>query len=82
MGLSNIVQVLRDQGGDMSKTRVQLDMSERAVEQLDALRDRLDAASRAEVVRRALKLLDAATADGAEIVLRAAGQPDRVLVVT
>lgn len=53
----------------------------RSVEQLDGLRDRLGAASRAEVIRRALNLLDVATTGGGDVVLRGIDGTERVLVV-
>ena len=42
----------------VSKTRVQLDLSPRAVERLNELKDKTEAASYAEVVKNALKLYD------------------------
>lgn len=43
------------------KIRVQFDFTEGAVSNLDALVERLDGASRAEIVRRAIRLLDETT---------------------
>jgi hypothetical protein len=40
------------------KTRVQLDLSPRAVERLNDLKDKTEAASYAEVIKNALKLYD------------------------
>lgn len=42
----------------MKKQRLQFDFSQDAVEQLDELVGRVQASSRAEVIRRALMLLD------------------------
>jgi hypothetical protein len=57
----------------MDKKRLQFDFSERALEQLDKLVELTDAASRAEVVRRALQVynrLVQAEANGAEVLLQ------------
>ena len=59
------------------KTRVQLELTQSMTELLDSLKSRLEARSRAEVVRRALKLLDDVSQnrvvirkeDGTEMVL-------------
>ncbi len=54
------------------KVRLQLDVSPAAAEQLEVLRARLDASSKAEVIRRAVQLLDYASANfaGGTIVYR------------
>ena len=41
---------------ELTKHRVQIDMSSRALNQLDEIRKRIDAGSRAEVVRNALRV--------------------------
>lgn len=43
------------------KLRLQLDVTPAAIARIDALQVRLDAGSRAEVVRRALRMLDLVT---------------------
>lgn len=56
-----------------NKTRLQFDFTQEAVDHLEELRSRMDAASKAEVVRRALRLLDYAVTSssrGGELVLR------------
>jgi hypothetical protein len=66
----------------MVKRRLQFDFSEDAVTRLDELATRLDASSRAEVVRRALLLLDRvmdAEKAGGTVLVRAHGK-DRELV--
>jgi hypothetical protein len=57
------------------RIRLQFDFSPMEVERIDALKDALDAASRAELIRRSLKLMEfAITArKGAHLILR---QPD------
>ena len=57
----------------MSKVRLQFDFTSEAVDGLDEIKERLGAGSRAEVIRRALRLLDYATNDdnkGRTLVLR------------
>lgn len=62
------------------KVRLQFDFTEAAVGDLDELTERLGAASRAETVRRALRLLDEVTREmerGKRLVLRGeSGEPD------
>ena len=62
--------------GMSDKNRVQFDFTKEALDHLDALRVKLDAASRAEVIRRALRLLDYAIVQkeqGFKLVIR---EPD------
>jgi hypothetical protein len=57
-------------------TRVQLELPPQAMERLQRLKERLEAASYAEVVRGALRLLETLADErdkGAEILLRRAG---------
>ena len=67
----------------MKKRRLQFDFSEEAVQRLDFLVEELDAASRAEVIRRALELLDQlnyAYPKG-EVFLRSPDQQDKKILV-
>ena len=52
------------------KHRVQLDFSTRTVSQLDDLVKKLDASSRAEVLRMALNLLDRKMGEGTTIMIK------------
>ena len=57
----------------MEKRRLQFDFSDEAVQRLDKLAVDLDASSRAEVVRRALALLDRlveAEKSGGKVLIR------------
>lgn len=57
----------------IDKVRLQFDFSKEAVEKLDELKDRLGASSRAEVIRRALALMDRVSSSsqaGAEITIQ------------
>jgi hypothetical protein len=45
--------------GDRATTRVQLEMPPQAMERLQRLKERMEAASYAEVIRNALRLLEA-----------------------
>jgi len=57
----------------MEKQRLQFDFSKPAVKRLDQLVNRLGAASRAEVIRRALELIDLismAKAKKSEIIIK------------
>ncbi len=58
------------------RTRVQLDFTQRTMNQLKRLQDRLDASSRAEVIRKALNHLDAIVSlidEGAKISVKRPG---------
>jgi len=61
--------------------RLQLDVSPAMRDLIDALRDRVDAGSRAEVVRRALNLLHHATDPKGKLVLVAPDGSERILTV-
>lgn len=66
----------------MNKHRLQFDFSESATKRLDELVDKFQASSRAEVVRKALVLLEhvaKAQADGAEIIIRLDGKEREIL---
>ena len=55
------------------KVRLQFDFNQEAVEKLDELKERLGASSRAEVIRRALALMDRVSTSsraGAEITIK------------
>lgn len=55
------------------KIRLQFDFNQEAVEKLDELKERLGASSRAEVIRRALALMDRVSTSsqaGAEITIK------------
>ncbi|HWR97290.1 MAG TPA: ribbon-helix-helix protein, CopG family [Candidatus Methanoperedens sp.] len=57
----------------IDKVRLQFDFSQEAVDKLDELKDRLGASSRAEVIRRALALMDRVSTSsqaGAEITIK------------
>ncbi len=47
------------EAGERSTTRVQLEMPPQAMERLQKLKDRIEAASYAEVIRNALRLFEA-----------------------
>lgn len=51
---------------DMRKTRVQLDLSPTAVERLNALKAKTEAASYTEVVKNALRIYEALIAESGE----------------
>ena len=62
-------------GGERSTTRVQLEMPPQAMDRLQRLKERTEAASYAEVIRNALRLFEALVeehAKGAEFALRRA----------
>ena len=61
--------------GERSTTRVQLEMPPQAMERLQKLKDRVEAASYAEVIRNALRLFEALVDEhekGAEFSLKRA----------
>lgn len=61
--------------GDRATTRVQLEMPPQAMERLQKLKDRTEAASYAEVIRNAMRLYEALVEEhekGAELSLRRA----------
>ena len=61
--------------GERSTTRVQLEMPPQAMERLQKLKDRIEAASYAEVIRNALRLFEALVDEhekGAEFSLKRA----------
>ncbi len=63
------------QAGERTTTRVQLEMPPQAMERLQRLKDRTEAASYAEVIRNALRLFEALFEEhekGAEFSLRKA----------
>ena len=65
------------------KRRLQFDFTPGAVEQLDALQERLGASTRAEVVRKALALLDhtvQAQEKGGALVVRTPDGREKELV--
>jgi hypothetical protein len=67
----------------MSKYRFNLELSDKAKEQLDELQRRTDAATLTEVIRRALSVYDALqrhTSDNWELVLRKKGIEKPVLL--
>src|ERR1700736_4674217 len=64
------------QNGDRSTTRVQLEMPPQAMERLQRLKERTEAASYAEVIRSALRVFEALVAErdaGAEFSLKKPG---------
>lgn len=61
------------------KHRLQLDLSPAALETLDQMKKRLDAPTRAEVVRRALHLLDYVSARRGSVVLRGEDGVERII---
>ncbi len=61
------------ENGDRSTTRVQLELPPQAMERLQRLKEKTEAASYAEVIRNALRLLEALVDEhekGAEFTLR------------
>jgi hypothetical protein len=65
-----------------NKKRLQFDFAQPAVERLDFLVDKLNATSRAEVVRRALELLDSLLEwknNGGEVVLKSKNGEEKYL---
>ena len=61
------------ESGDRSTTRVQLELPPQAMERLQRLKEKTEAASYAEVIRNALRLLEALVDEhekGAEFTLR------------
>ena len=63
------------ENGERSTTRVQLEMPPQAMERLQKLKDRIEAASYAEVIRNALRLFEALVDEhekGAEFSLKRA----------
>ena len=61
--------------GERATTRVQLEMPPQAMERLQKLKDRIEAASYAEVIRNALRLFEALVVEhekGAEFSLKRA----------
>ena len=69
----------------MDKMRMQFEFSPEAARRLDELVESTHAASRAEVVRRALLLMDrivrSTDVDGVEVVLRSKDGSERILVL-
>ena len=66
------------------KVRLQFDFSSEAAEHMEEIRRRLDAGSKAEVMRRALRLLDYVTSgvlEGGEFVLRDSDGRERILEI-
>ena len=64
------------EAGERATTRVQLEMPPQAMERLQKLKDRTEAASYAEVIRNALRLFEALVDEhekGAEFSLKRAG---------
>lgn len=65
-----------DGSAERASTRVQLEMPPQAMERLQRLKERTEAASYAEVIRNALRLFEALIAEhekGAEFALRQPG---------
>ena len=63
-------------GGERSTTRVQLEMPPQAMDRLQRLKERTEAASYAEVIRNALRLFEALIAEhekGTEFALKQPG---------
>src|SRR5215831_21271125 len=63
------------EGGERSTTRVQLEMPPQAMERLQRLKDKTEAASYAEVIRNALRLFEALVEEhekGSEFALKRA----------
>jgi hypothetical protein len=52
--------------------RVQFDFTDAKIRQVEAVRKRIEAASSAEVVRRAINLLDVATQPNTQVLIRMA----------
>ena len=64
------------------KKRLQFDFTPRALERLERVKTRIEAASRAETVRRAIRFLDRATAheaEGGQIIARAADGTEYII---
>ncbi len=61
--------------------RLQLDISQKLLQRIDVVKERIDAGTRAEVVRRALHLLDMVTAGDGAVILRDADGHERVVVL-
>ena len=62
-----------DNGGERTTTRVQLEMPPQAMERLQRLKDKTEAASYAEVIRNALRVFEALVTEhegGAEFFLK------------
>ena len=69
---------------DEKKVRMEFDFTQVAADKLEELRRRIDAGSRAEVVRRALSLLDYATGEevnGSRVVIRRPDGDEHVVLV-
>ena len=64
----------------MSKIRLQLEVSPESAARLDAMKERLGATSRTEVLRRAVDLLDKATGPG-DLVLVSQDGTERTIVI-
>ena len=68
--------VRETESGERSTTRVQLEMPPQAMERLQRLKERTEAASYAEVIRNALRLFEALVEEhekGSEFALKRAG---------
>ena len=66
---------IETENGERATTRVQLEMPPQAMERLQKLKDRIEAASYAEVIRNALRLFEALVEEhekGAEFSLKRA----------
>jgi hypothetical protein len=75
-GRSGASETNGGEGGERSTTRVQLEMPPQAMERLQRLKDRTEAASYAEVIRNALRLFEALLEEhekGAEFSLKKPG---------
>ena len=68
----------------MEKHRLQFDYSEKATQRLDEMVEKLHASSRAEVVRKALALLDhvsQAQEQGGEVIIRTGDREKELLLL-
>ena len=68
----------------MEKHRLQFDFSEKATQRLDEMVEKLHASSRAEVVRKALALLDhvsQAQEQGGEVIIRTGDREKELLLL-
>lgn len=68
----------------MNRVRMEFDFTKSAADKLEELLERMDAGSRAEVVRRALSLLDYATgeeAQGSRVIIRRPDGDEHVVLV-
>jgi hypothetical protein len=63
------------------KVRLQFDFSQEMVTRIDAMRKRLDAGSKAEVVRRAFKLLELSMSNENKIIFRDVKGVEQVLKI-